>query len=695
MLSDLATSDPAFESSLSAEGCNGRVGILAEALLTTALQVSAREAVARLLRVSIFPRILGMSRGQDAWDMEMRELCLFKKVHGHVLVPQRCTRAGCKLGLWVKWVRGAYKRGVLSNIQVELLHGLGFVWDVPAHLWETGRTKLEKYSHDHRHVLVPHNYETPDGFKLGVWVSQKRTAKSKGKLGQEQIKSLDNLGFVWDVPDHLWKQGINRLQEYKTKHGHVLVPSDYVTPDGFKLGLWVNHRRVAKSRGHILEKHRKSLDDLGFVWHVLGHWWEQSISRLKDYKKKHGHVLVPHDYVTPDRFKLGIWVSQNRMAKSKGKLGQEQIRVLDDLGFVWDVLDHRWERWIRRLQEYRTKHGHVLVPRNCVTPDGFKLGSWVNQKRVAQAKGKLGQEQIKSLDNLGFVWDVPDHLWKQGINRFQEYKTKHGHVLVPSDYVTPDGFKLGLWVNHRRVAKSKGKLGREQIKSLDDLGFVWDVLGHWWEQSISRLKDYKRKHGHVLVPHDYDSDGFKLGIWVSKKRMAKSKGKLGQEQIRSLDELGFVWDVLDHLWEQGINRLQDYRRQHGHVLVPKGYETADGFKLGNWVNQRRVAKSRGKLGKEHIQCLDNVGFIWNVYGHMWEQGTERLQDYKKEHQNAVVPRDYEASDGFKLGGWVARQRAAHSRGILTKEQIQRLEDLGLKWGSSRPHLLEKGVEGEV
>ena len=126
--------------------------------------------------------------------------------------------------------------------------------------------------------------------------------------------------------------------------------------------------------------------------------------------------------------------------------------------------------------------------------------------------------------------------------------------------------------------------------------------------------------------------------------------------------------------------------------MPKDFETADNFKLGSWVNQKRVAKSRGKLGEEQIKRLDDLGFVWDVYDHKWEQGATRLQDYKKEHQNAVVPRDYEASDGFKLGGWVARQRAAHSRGILTKEQIQRLEDLGLKWGNSRPRLLENGVE---
>ena len=440
-------------------------------------------------------------------------------------------------------------------------------------------------------------------------------------------------------------------------------------------------QRVAKSKGKLEEQQIASLDDLGFVWDVHDHFWEQGITRLRQYRAEHGHVVVPWRYETSEGFKLGDWALRQRVAKSKGKLDEQQIASLDDLGFVWDVYGHLWKQGITRLRQYRSEHGHVLVLRSYKTSDGFKLGNWVNAKRVAKSQGKLDEQQIASLDDLGFIWEVNDHLWEQGITRLRQYKAEHGHVLVHVGYKTFDGFRLGSWVNGKRVTKSKGKLDEQQIASLDDLGFVWDVHDHFWEQGITRLRQYRAYHGHVFVLRGYEtSEGFKLGDWALRQRVAKSKGKLDEQQIASLDDLGFVWDVYGHLWEHGITRLREYRSEHGHVLVLRGYKTSDGFKLGHWVNAKRVAKSKGNLDEQQIASLDDLGFVWDVHDHLWEQGINRLRRYKAEHGHVILPADYETSDGFKLGRWVARKRQACSRGTLKPAQMQCLEDFGFKLG---------------
>ena len=225
LLSDLVTSDPAFESSLSASttGQNGHVGILTDALPTAALRVSASGAVARLLRVSVFPRILTACGGDDYWEKGIHQFRLFKELNKQVLVPQRHAVGGFRLGLWVKNVRLAKSKNLLSKTKVQILDDLEFVWDVYGHLWEQGITRLRQYKAEHGHVLVLRGYKTSDGFKLGHWVYAKRVAKSKGKLDEQQIASLDDLGFIWEVNYHLWEQGINRLRQYKAEHGHVLV----------------------------------------------------------------------------------------------------------------------------------------------------------------------------------------------------------------------------------------------------------------------------------------------------------------------------------------------------------------------------------------------------------------------------------------------------------------------------------------
>ena len=40
------------------------------------------------------------------------------------------------------------------------------------------------------------------------------------------------------------------------------------------------------------------------------------------------------------------------------------------------------------------------------------------------------------------------------------------------------------------------------------------------------------------------------------------------------------------------------------------YKNEVGFKLGNWVGNKRRGKKEGKLSKERIAQLDALGFVW-------------------------------------------------------------------------------------
>ncbi len=202
--------------------------------------------------------------------------------------------------------------------------------------------------------------------------------------------------------------------------------------------------------------------------------WDRSYQELVAYKGEHGHnMLIPTSYRTSAGFRLGRWVSVQRHAKKSNLLSCQQIDRLDTLGFVWDVPEFERTMNLQRLTAYAEKYGHVLVPRRYVAPDGFNLGMWVHGQRGAKSKGRLSREQIEKLNEYGFVWDANRFAWDSAVMHLQEYKKPHGHVLVPRSFQTPDGFKLGVWVNNQR--SRKGKLNREQIAKLDEVGFVWDV----------------------------------------------------------------------------------------------------------------------------------------------------------------------------------------------------------------------------
>jgi len=66
---------------------------------------------------------------------------------------------------------------------------------------------------------------------------------------------------------------------------------------------------------------------------------DRSIVYLKAYRKTYGDCLVEVRFKAQDEYALGRWVFILRKRRKKGFLTKEQIRTLDELGFVWDLKD--------------------------------------------------------------------------------------------------------------------------------------------------------------------------------------------------------------------------------------------------------------------------------------------------------------------------------------------------------------------
>jgi len=187
------------------------------------------------------------------------------------------------------------------------------------------------------------------------------------------------------------------------------------------------------------------------------------------YKEEHGDCLVSQGYITASKYKLGNWVSNQRI--SKDKLTPEQVQLLEVLGVVWNARAEKWEQGLKELSAYKEEHGDCLVKRGYITASGNQLGVWVKTQR--SKKDKLIPERIQRLDVLGFVWDPLAEQWEQGMKELCTYKEEHGDCLAPQGYISPSNYKLGDWVSNRR--SNKDRLTQEQVQLLDALGVVWRV----------------------------------------------------------------------------------------------------------------------------------------------------------------------------------------------------------------------------
>ena len=64
----------------------------------------------------------------------------------------------------------------------------------------------------------------------------------------------------------------------------------------------------------------------------------------------------------PNKNVMGMF--ENPQRRQKETLSSERIERLNELGFVWDVIEHQWEEKFRALKEYKKHFGHCLSVNN-------------------------------------------------------------------------------------------------------------------------------------------------------------------------------------------------------------------------------------------------------------------------------------------------------------------------------------------
>ena len=153
-----------------------------------------------------------------------------------------------------------------------------------------------------------------------------------------------------------------------------------------------------------------------------------------------------------------------------------------------DMTTSSWEEYFAALERYKAGEGKgdPNCPQGYLTKDAtvpLKLGIWLSDQRQAKkgtSRGKISDERIHRLEEIGVWWDRPDN-WEQFYAALEHYKAGEGNgdPNCPYDYVTNESLpiKLGIWLSNQRRSKkctSRVNLSDERVRRLEDLGVWWD-----------------------------------------------------------------------------------------------------------------------------------------------------------------------------------------------------------------------------
>ena len=339
-------------------------------------------------------------------------------------------------------------------------------------------------------------------------------------------------------------------------------------------------------------------------------------------------------------------------------------RVLDRLRNPWEVRYGELQQFLEDNNGQWPMCRHVKFPKHesSYTSEHRQsaLARWVSiQRKYFDSKHpRLTQAKIDKLNQIGMVWNLAEHTWSEKLRLFKSLTVDVGHTQINgktfiSQRVAKD------W--NPKNKKPQPKLDKQIIKQIDV-----------WATNLKTVADLDNE------PHPLT--------------LAYKDTSITNEKIQHLRDIGFCFDIRQELAYIQTRKLERYYKEHKSFYVTHswtGYEDLNPDKqrvqgLGVWTSRARRLKKEGKLNPITERGLNSIGFEWeqlSLTERTFNRMYEYAKKYHKKHGHINVARGESRVDcietQFKL--WINNLRARKLKGRLTKNQIKKLDALGMIW----------------
>ena len=327
------------------------------------------------------------------WNEQFMKLVAFRKVNGHLDVPQRESTG---LGKWLSHQRTAYATNNLCSEWTTQLQFLGVHWNSLEQTWQDNIAKIRACLDKDGNFDKLLKSDT----KLWQWLKTQRMTYRAGEMPTTRKEQLEHLGSCWfaylddSKYSQQWELSFHKLCMFKEDNGHCNAADCPV------LNKWVALQRENYRRSRLATERVAKLESLGFVWDTdtllttsLTEW-DASFAKLRAFKEDNGHCDVPQTHQ-----ELGSWVNKQRQDYKKARMAPKRAAELEALGFGWDPLVAAWDDNFGKLRAFKKEHGHCNVPQ--AHPE---LGTWVSIQRQFYKKCRMAPERVAKLEELGFRW---------------------------------------------------------------------------------------------------------------------------------------------------------------------------------------------------------------------------------------------------------------------------------------------------
>ncbi|MFF0386945.1 Helicase associated domain protein [Streptomyces sp. NPDC004286] len=302
----------------------------------------------------------------------------------------------------------------------------------------------------------------------------------------------------------------------------------------------------------------------------------------------------------------------------------------------------------------------------------------------------------------------PEHAnWKAGHRAATAFRKRAGHLNVPYGHreLTPNqhSFPLGRWLADQRRALAAGTLAAQRAADLEELGIDWTPADTGWEENLAAARAYYATAGTLAAPVTASALDKPVGQWLANCR---KPGGLGKDQARARQRAAQLAEI-DPDWRPAwpVDWQRTYAAVEQMIALGTVLEdvvpgvTAAGTDVGRWLQRQRehvvweqlAAGQRERLAALGVTPLPPVeaavrpkaaGKGPKGLPAAFLRGCAALEQYRARTGAAeAVSRSHTETlaDGteVRLGVWLSNTKSR--RATLSREQLERLADLGLEW----------------
>ncbi|MDO5399147.1 MAG: Helicase associated domain protein, partial [bacterium] len=262
------------------------------------------------------------SHNNTVWEKNYLSAAAYFNEHKNLDVPRGYVdKNGIKLGVWTANQKNAYRKGTLTDEQIERLEMIGMQWmNKQDRQWMEIYAEAAEFYRKQGNLDVPLSYRTKNGIVLRKWLYNQRTNK---RLSKERRALLDSIGMKWEEKDS-WTERYELVKRYFEQHGNLDISQDYKTDNNIWLGKWLYEQK--KNKAKLTEKQIQQLEAIGIDWRLRSEaLWDEKYAEAADFLKKNGHLHISREYSSECGLDLNLWMYKQKRLFNEKRLNVRQI----------------------------------------------------------------------------------------------------------------------------------------------------------------------------------------------------------------------------------------------------------------------------------------------------------------------------------------------------------------------------------